>query len=229
MCGRYRRTTREEELARIYHIPIPVQPDLPISYNIAPSQEVLAIRYNPETKQRTLDRLRWGLVPYWANDEKIGFKTINARAETVDSAHSFRSAFKKRRCLIPADGFYEWKKVVGGKIPYSIAMKDDSPFVFAGLWEGWQNPTTQEWLRTCTIITGEPNELVAEVHTRMPVILPPETHDRWLSGEAGKEVLRPFPAKEMKVWRISTRVNKPENDDPGLLEEGEMEQVGRLI
>jgi putative SOS response-associated peptidase YedK len=139
MCGRYRRTTREEELARIYRIPIPSQPDLPISYNIAPSQEILAIRFNPETKQRSLDRSRWGLVPYWAKDEKIGFKTINARAETVVSAHSFRSAFKKRRCLIPADGFYEWKKVIGGKIPYSIEMKDDSPFVFAGLWEGWQN------------------------------------------------------------------------------------------
>src|ERR1700756_5009195 len=139
MCGRYRRTTREEELARIYRIPIPAQPDLPISYNIAPSQEVLAIRLNPETKQRSLDRLRWGLVPYWAKDEKIGFKTINARAETVDTAHSFRIAFKKRRCLVPADGFYEWKKVIGGKIPYSIEMKDNSPFVFAGLWEGWRN------------------------------------------------------------------------------------------
>jgi putative SOS response-associated peptidase YedK len=229
MCGRYRRTTREEELARIYHIPIPTQPDLPISYNIAPSQEVLAIRYNPETKQRSLDSLRWGLVPYWAKDEKIGFKTINARAETVDSAHSFRNAFKKRRCLIPADGFYEWKKVIGGKIPYSIGMKDDSPFVFAGLWEGWQNPETDEWLGSCTIITGEPNELVAEIHTRMPVMLPPETYDPWLFGDAGKEVLRPFPAKEMKISRISTRVNKPENNDPGVLAEGEMEEVGRLI
>jgi putative SOS response-associated peptidase YedK len=109
---------------------------------------------------------------------EIGFKTINARAETVETAHSFRRAFKKRRCLIPADGFYEWKKVIGGKIPYSIEMKDSSPFVFAGLWEGWQNPETQEWLRTCTIITGRPNELVAQIHTRMPVILPQETHDR---------------------------------------------------
>jgi len=110
----------------------------------------------------------------------------------------FLSAFKKRRCLIPADGFYEWKKVTGGKIPHSIEMKNDSPFVFAGLWEGWENPETQEWLRTCTIITGQPNELVAEIHTRMPVILPTETQDQWLSGEAGKEVLRPFPAEEMK-------------------------------
>ena len=229
MCGRYRRTTREEELARIYRIPIPPQPDLPISYNIAPSQEVLAIRLNPETKQRSLDRLRWGLVPYWAKDEKIGFKTINARAETVDSAHSFRSAFKKRRCLIPADGFYEWKKVIGGKIPYSIEMKDDSPFVFVGLWEGWQNPETQEWLRTCTVITGQPNELVAEIHTRMPVILPPETNERWLTGEAGKEILLPYPAEAMKIRAVSSRINKPENNDPGLLEEGEMEQFGRLI
>ena len=228
MCGRYRRTTREEELARIYRIPIPSQPDLPISYNIAPSQEVLAIRFNPETKQRSLDHLRWGLVPYWAKDEKIGFKTINARAETVDTAQSFRSAFRKRRCLIPADGFYEWKKVIGGKIPYSIEMKDDSPFVFAGLWDGWHNPETQEWLRTCTIITGQPNELVAEIHTRMPVILPPETHDGWLTGEAGKEILVPFLAEAMKIRAVSSRVNKPENNDPGLLE-GEMEQVGGLI
>src|SRR5258706_1998423 len=229
MCGRYRRTTREEELARIYRIPIPCHHDLPISYNIAPSQEALAIRFNTETKQRSLDRLRWGLVPYWAKDEKIGFRTINARAETVDTAYSFRSAFKKRRCLVPADGFYEWKKVIGGKIPYSIEMKDDSPFGFAGLWEGWRNPENQEWLRTCTIITCQPNELVAEIHTRMPVILPPETHDQRLTGEAGKQMLQPFPAQAMQIRVVASRVNKPENNDPGLLEESEMEQDGRLI
>src|SRR5260221_4004776 len=229
MCGWYRRTTREEELARIYRIPIPSQPDLPISYNITPSQEVLAIRFNPETKQRSLDRLRWGLVPYWAKDEKIGFKTINARAETVDTAHSFRSAIKKRRCLIAADGFYEWKKVIGGKVPFSIEMKGGSPFVFAGLWEGWLNPETQQWLRTCTIITGQPNELVAEIHTRMPVILPPETHDRWLRGEAGKEILVPFPAEAMKIRAVSRRGNKTEKKYPGLLGERGMEQGGQPI
>ena len=169
---------------------------MPISYNIAPNQEVLAIRFNPETKQRSLDRLRSGLVPYWAKDEKIGFKTINARAETVDSACS---AFKKRRCLIPADGFYEWKKVIGGKIPYSIDMKDDSPFVFAGLWEGWQNPETQEWLRTCTIITDQPNELVAEIHMRMPVILPPETQTSGcLAKPGGGFTTVPGPGDENK-------------------------------
>jgi putative SOS response-associated peptidase YedK len=108
-------------------------------------------------------------------------------------------------------------------------MKDGSGFVFAGLWEGWQNPETKQWLRTCTIITGQPNALVAEIHSRMPVILPPETHDRWLTGEARKEISLPFPAKAMKIRAVSRRANKPENDDPGLLEEGEMEQVGCLI
>jgi putative SOS response-associated peptidase YedK len=189
MCGRYRRTTSEEELARRYHIPIPPQRDLPISWNIAPTQDVLAIGLHPETKQRTLDTLRWSLIPNWAKDPQIAYKTINARAESVDTAPSFRQAFMKRRCLVPADGFFEWKKVPGEKIPYSIGMKDDSPFVFAGLWEGWKVPANGEWLHTCTIITGEPNEFVREIHTRMPVILPVEHHDAWLSGEAGKEVL----------------------------------------
>jgi putative SOS response-associated peptidase YedK len=145
MCGRYRRTTSEEELARIYKISIPPQRDLPISWNIAPSQDVLVIRFNPKTGQRSLDALRWGLVPYWAKDDKIGYRTINARAESVDTALSYREAFKKRRCLIPADGFYEWKKVPGGgKIPYAIGMKDAAPFVFTGLWEGWKNPATED-------------------------------------------------------------------------------------
>jgi putative SOS response-associated peptidase YedK len=131
----------------------------------APTQDVLAIRMNPETKQRSLDALRWGLIPNWAKDPKIAYKTINARVETVDTAPSYCQAFMKRRCLIPADSFYEWKKVVGGKIPYAIGMKDDSPFVFAGLWEGWKDPATDDWLRTCTIITGEPNEFVRQIHT----------------------------------------------------------------
>src|SRR5258705_10326048 len=166
MHGRYSRTTSEEGLARRFHLPIPPQRDLPISWNIAPTQDVLAIRLHPETKHRTLDALRWGLIPNWAKDPKIMNKTINPRVETVDTAPSYRQAFMKRRCLIPVDGFFEWKKVLGGKIPYTISMKDDSPFVFAGLWEAWKDPTNDKWLRTCTIITGEPNEVVREVHTR---------------------------------------------------------------
>ena len=131
MCGRYRRTTQEEELARLYHIPIPKQTDLPISYNIAPSQKVLTIRFNPETQQRSLDALQWGLIPHWAKDQKIAYRTINARAESVDKAPSFRQAFTKRRCLIPADGFYEWRRTAKPKLPFAIAMKDGRPFTFA--------------------------------------------------------------------------------------------------
>jgi putative SOS response-associated peptidase YedK len=224
MCGRYRRTTQEEELARIYNVPIPVQTDLPISWNVAPSQNVLVIRRNPETGRRSLDALRWGLVPSWAKDEKIAFKTINARMETIDTAASFRAAFRKRRCLIPADGFYEWKKLVGGKVPYSIGLRSGAPFVFAGLWEGWKSPANGEWLRTCTIITTEPSELCAKVHNRMPVILPESLHDAWLAGDAGKEVLIGYPAEEMTAWEISSRVNTPRNDDPAIIE-----KVGEIL
>ena len=161
------------------------------------------------------------MIPYWTKDPRLAYRTINARVETIDSAPSYREAFKRRRCLIPADGFYEWKKVLGGKIPYSIGMKDDSPFVFAGLWEGWKDPATNEWLRTCTIITGEPNELVAQIHTRMPVILPEERHAKWL-GEAEdgdlKALLKPLPADQMRIWEISPRVNSPENNDAGIID-----------
>jgi putative SOS response-associated peptidase YedK len=157
------------------------------------------------------------LIPHWAKDPKIAYNTINARVETIDTAPSYRQAFKKRRCLIPADGFYEWKKVLGGKIPYAIQMKDDSPFVFAGLWESWKDPATDKWLHTCTIITGEPNDLVREIHTRMPVILLEDRQGAWLAGEAGKEILTPFPANRMKAWAISPRVNSPKNNDPDLL------------
>jgi putative SOS response-associated peptidase YedK len=133
MCGRYRRTTSEEELARLYHIPIPKQTDLPISYNIAPSQKVLVIRLNPQTRACSLDALQWGLIPYWTKNPKVAYRTINARAETIDKAPSFREAFAKRRCLIPADGFYEWRKTAKPKLPFAIAMKDGRPFTFAGL------------------------------------------------------------------------------------------------
>lgn len=216
MCGRYRRTTSEEEIACRYHIPIPPPLDLPISYNIAPTQNVLAVRYN-----RKQGNGHWmhcdGLIPSWAKDEKIAYKTINARVETFDTAPSYRQAFKRRRCLLPVDTFYEWHRSGNGKIPYAIGMKDDSVFVFAGLWESWKPPGTQDWIDTCTIITGEPNDLVREIHTRMPVILPDEVHDASLSGEAGKEILVPFPAEKMKAWAISQRVNSPRNNDPDIL------------
>jgi putative SOS response-associated peptidase YedK len=218
MCGRYRRTTAEEEIARHYNIEVPAQPDLPISYNIAPSQNVLTIREHPETGKWSLDVLKWGLIPSWSKDEKIAYKTVNARVETVETSPSYRQAFKKRRCLIPADGFYEWKRAGSTKQPYSIQRKDGMPFCFAGLWEGWKKPGTEDWLRTCTIITCEPNEFMSQIHTRMPVILPEEYFEAWLSGAAGKEVLAPYPADLMNAYPISTRVNSPANNDAGILE-----------
>jgi putative SOS response-associated peptidase YedK len=148
------------------------------------------------------------LIPHWAKDPKIAYKTINARAETVDTALSYRQAFEKRRCLIPANGFYEWRTISGMKVPFSIGLKNDCPFVCAGLWEGWKDPSTDQWLRTSTIITGDPNDLVAQIHTRMPVILPEEHHGKCLGEvEDGglKGLLKPFPADQMKMWLPSGR------------------------
>ena len=161
-----------------------------------------------------------GLIPYWARDPKIAYKTINARAETVDTAPSYREAFKKRRCLIPADGFYEWRTIGGTKVPFAIGMKDDRPFRFCWTMGGLEDPATDEWLRSCTIITGDPNDLVSQIHTRMPVILPEERHEKWLGEiEDGdlKELLKPYPADQMKMWPISQRVNSPKNDDEAIL------------
>jgi putative SOS response-associated peptidase YedK len=219
MCGRYRRTSSEEELAKRYHVPIPIQSDLPISWNIAPSQRVLTIRRNPETGEHSLDALKWGLIPNWSKDGKVQYSTINARSETVDTSAVYRGAFKNRRCLIPADSFYEWKRVDAIKIPYNIGLKSGEPFVFAGLWEGWRKSESDEWLRTCTIMTTQPNEITATIHNRMPVILPEAVQEAWLSGEAGKEVLVPYASEEMTAWPISTRVNSPRNNDPSIIDQ----------
>jgi putative SOS response-associated peptidase YedK len=218
VCGRYRRTSADEEIAKRYHIPIPIQSDLPISWNIAPSQPVLTIRRNPETGIRTLDALKWGLIPSWAKDAKNGYKTINARVETVEKSASYRAAFKKRRCLIPVDSFYEWKAGIAPKQPFSIGMKSGEPFVFAGLWEGWKPKDSDEWLRTCTIVTCESNEFCLAIHTRMPVILPESVHEAWLNGSAGKQVLVPFIAEEMVAHPISMRVNSPRNNDRAIID-----------
>jgi putative SOS response-associated peptidase YedK len=221
MCGRYRRTSQEEELARMYHIPIPAQTDLPISYNIAPSQNVLAVRYNPKNSARSFVALRWGLIPSWAKDEKIGYKTINARMESIQVAPSYRSAFEKRRCLILANGFYEWRKTGGAKIPFDIALPNDEPFAFAGLWEAWKNPANQEWVLSCSIVTTEANELIRQIHDRMPVILDTKDHPAWLGEERTNDLihlLKPFPSDRLRMVEIGTRVNDPKNDDPSVLE-----------
>jgi putative SOS response-associated peptidase YedK len=211
VCGRFSLTVSEEMLKQYFPFEFP-EKVLP-RYNIAPSQEVLAVVSDGE--KITGKMLKWGLVPYWANDPKIGFKMINARAETVDEKASFKHAFKKRRCLVLANGFYEWRKEGNKKIPYRFTLKSERPFAFAGLWEKWDKHGDSMY--TCTIITTKANELVKEVHERMPVILPKEWEEVWLDPaiddtEYLKSLLRPYPAEEMKMYEVSTAVNSAKND-----------------
>jgi putative SOS response-associated peptidase YedK len=196
--------------------------NIPRRWNGAPSQELLVIRRNPKTGERSLDPLKWGLVPYWCSDPKGGRKPINAKAETVAKLPMFRDAYAHRRCIVPVDGFFEWMAVKGqrAKQPFVIAMKDGSPFGIAGLWENWKDPTRGEWIRTFVILTVPANELVATIHDRMPAILRPADYDRWLGSEPDvHDLLISFPSESMRMWPVSTRVNSPANDDEHLLDE----------
>lgn len=214
MCGRYTLTLSPEQLQEA--IPGLITPtDMAPRYNIAPSQPVAVV---PNDGQHRLDFYLWGLIPSWAKEPSISSRMINARGETLIEKPSFRSAFRRRRCLIPADGFYEWKQNPGSKskTPMYIKMKSGEPFAFAGLWENWNSPDGSNIL-SCTIITTTPNALVEPIHNRMPVILPREAYDRWLEpGEANpadlQELIRPYPAQAMTAYAVSTLVNRPEND-----------------
>ena len=218
MCGRYTLKTPINVL--VEHFGIEEYPSsLVPSYNIAPTQEVAAVV--EEDEKRKLEAFRWGLIPSWAKDPAIGNKMINSRAETVSEKPSFRSAFKKRRCLIVADGFYEWQKTDDGKQPYHFKMKDSSPFAFAGLWETWDKEG--EEIRSCSIITTDANDLMSEIHHRMPVILPPENYEAWLDPgleekETLMDLLRPYPSDRMDAYPVSRRVNRPSNNEPGVVE-----------
>jgi putative SOS response-associated peptidase YedK len=217
MCGRYTLATPVNSLAEQFHID-EYPTDLSSSYNVAPTQEVAAVLV--EDEKRRLEMLRWGLIPSWADDPSIGNKMINARAETVSEKPSFRTPFKHRRCLILSDGFYEWQRTPDRKQPYYIHMKDGTPFAFAGLWESWRDG---EEIRSCTIITTEANELVGEVHHRMPVILPPEDYGLWLDPEfeekeALTSLLRPYKSGDMEAYPVSRRVNSPSNNAPACIE-----------
>jgi putative SOS response-associated peptidase YedK len=211
MCGRFSLTSDIAKLQALFHFVYTGA--LSLRFNIAPSQEVLTVV--EENGTRIGKMMKWGLVPSWANDPKIGWKMINARAETVDEKASFRHALKRRRCLILADGFYEWKKEGTKKIPYRFTLRNGEPFAFAGLWEKWDKQG--EPLYTCTIITTTANELVGEIHDRMPVILPADRQEAWLDprlddSEYVKSLLQPYPAEEMKMYEVSTIVNSPKND-----------------
>lgn len=193
----------------------------PRRWNAAPSQVLLVIRRNQQTGEVSLDPLRWGLIPYWCKDPAGGRKPINAKCESVRDLPTFRDAYRKRRCIVPVDGFFEWKATKGqkSKQPYAVAMSDGTPFGLAGIWENWKDPASSEWIRTFAIITTDSNELVAAIHDRMPVILAPADYARWLGEESDPgDLMRPYPAALMRMWPISTRVNKPENDDPSIVE-----------
>ena len=216
MCGRFTLTADPAEIIDVFgDFTFPTQ--FSPRYNIAPTQPVLAIPNNPDRKA---DFFIWGLIPSWAKDPSIGNKLINARGETIAEKPSFRGGFKYKRCIIPTDGFYEWKASPGEKTktPYFIHMKDRNPFAFAGLWDEWQSPDGGA-VRTCTIITTEPNELMSTLHNRMPVILAPKDYALWLdpapqTPEKLVHLIKPFPADAMSAHPVSTLVNKPGNDRP---------------
>ncbi|MDI6802543.1 MAG: SOS response-associated peptidase [Bacteroidota bacterium] len=214
MCGRFSLKSTIQAIEDEFSIEESEIEILP-RYNIAPTQDVSVITNENKTR---LVSFRWGLIPSWAKDQNIGNKMINARAETLTQKVSFKNALKKKRCLIIVDGFYEWKKTASEKAPMFISLKNEKPFAFAGLWEAWKTPAGK-LIRTCTIITTTPNELISPIHNRMPVILPKEFRNYWLESnnfDENKliELLKPFPAKEMVAYEVSKYVNSPINDSP---------------
>jgi putative SOS response-associated peptidase YedK len=220
MCGRYRLSTHPHALYEQFALELenPDEREVPPRYNIAPTQPVLAVRQRPDGR-RELALLHWGLIPGWAKDPAIGNRMINARAETVGEKPSFRNALRRQRCLIPADGFYEWRKRgAGPKQPYDIARSDGAPFAFAGLWEHWQGPNGEE-IESCAIITTAANGLMRRVHERMPVIVAPEAYGAWLAGEAERPaalapLLAPREWPEMRATPVSTYVNNARHEGP---------------
>jgi putative SOS response-associated peptidase YedK len=222
MCGRFVQKTPLGDIRVLFETANPV-PNMAPRYNCAPTDPLAVVRFNPQTRARSLDLLRWGLVPLWAKDLSFGPKCINARSETVATNNIFRDAFERRRCLVPADGFYEWQKL-GGKAtqPWAI-MPEAGLFAFAGLWERWKNPADGAIVRSFTIVTGRPNALCAPIHDRMPVILPRVAWPLWLgeddaSPAALLDLLAPYAAELMRVYPIGPRVGNVKNDDPALLE-----------
>jgi putative SOS response-associated peptidase YedK len=225
MCGRFTLRTPLSTLIQQFQLAESPQVQLPLRFNIAPTQDVAAIRVAAAGGPRQLGLLRWGLIPSWAKDPAMGARMINARAETVSEKPSFRAAFRRRRCLVPADGFYEWKKIGRKKQPYYFRRRDDRPFALAGLWEQWWDNRERdgEPLETCTIITTEANELSQPIHDRMPVILDATDYDLWLDPDAqDKEplqaLLQPYDASQLRADPVSTHVNNVRHDDPQCIE-----------
>jgi putative SOS response-associated peptidase YedK len=221
MCGRFARRSTKKVLADHFGVDMEDSPPFEPTFNAAPQSIQPVVRLNRDTGDREFSLQRWGLVPYWANDAKFGYSTINARAEEVTTKAAFREAFKARRCLVPADAFYEWQRLDSkSKQPFAIALRSGEPYALAGLWERWK-PKDGAPLESFSIITTDLNELMQTIHDRMPVILHPRDHERWLQpGDPTRppiDLLRPFPAEEMQAWPVSERVGNVKNDDPELL------------
>ena len=225
MCGRYGRRADKQRIAEWMqtHNTSVFDDSYPApSYNVAPQSLQPVVRLDSETGQRELTVMRWGLVPFWAQDSKIGYSTINAKSETVTTSPAFREAMKRRRCLVPAEWFYEWQKIdTKTKQPYAIGLPDGSLFAFAGLWETWKDKTKDQVLETYTVLTTDPNELMEPIHDRMPVIIAPKDYQRWLEpGESTHlpvDLLRPYPAEEMNAWKVGSAVGNVRNNEPGLI------------
>jgi putative SOS response-associated peptidase YedK len=220
MCGRFTLTATPEQLVEHFQLDEPLS--LSPRYNIAPSQPVATIRIIGQ-QGRKLQLVRWGLIPSWAKDPKIGYRMINARSETVEEKPAFKKAIKHQRCLVLASGFYEWQHQSKNiKQPFLIQMRDGQPFAFAGLWDQWKSPDGQH-IESCTLLTTTANELVAKIHDRMPVILGPEDYVLWLDTDMRdsqrlRSLLKPYPSQEMVAFPVSLRVNNPASDDPQCIE-----------
>jgi putative SOS response-associated peptidase YedK len=228
MCGRFTLKTPATVLKEMFGVS--ELPGFRARYNIAPTQEAATVRIHDGAAEWL--PMRWGLIPVWARDPTIGNRLINARAETLTEKPAFREAFAQRRCLVPADGFYEWERIANGrKQPWHLSLADDRPFAFAGLWERWHAPSG--WLLSFSIVTTEPNSVIAPIHDRMPAILLPESFDRWLDGTAVAKdlapLLRPVDPELMRSRAVSALVNSPANDDPRCLEPVAAVRPGNLF
>jgi len=214
MCGRFTLASPRAAVKEL--LPLLDGPEIQPRYNIAPTQPVLAVRQLPQYARPEIVTLRWGLVPHWADDIKVGYSLINARSESAADKPAFRDAFRRRRCLILADGFYEWQKLDGRKQPYHIHRRDGKPFAFAGLWERWNRG--EQPLETCTILTTDANDLMRPLHDRMPVMLDPGDFERWLDPTVDRPAefqpfLKPCPEDWLQATPVSTHVNNPRNED----------------
>ena len=215
MCGRYRLSRRKKVIEEYFDAF--GDEDWSPRYNIAPTQPVPIIRQNPKEPVREMSLVRWGLIPSWSKDSSASARMINARSETAATLPAFRDALKSRRCLIPADGFYEWQRVGKTKQPYCFEVGNAQMFAFAGIWDRWKDPSGN-WVKTCSILTTMPNAVTSAVHDRMPVILDPDSYDLWLDpgmhdASTVSDMLKPYDAQLMRRYPISTRINHVANDD----------------